>query len=126
MIERKLICTAEGVSWLDASSSIRTGSAAESAPGFRWSQVSAVTAFKRDLLTVDLLCIAFVLEEGTSLEANEEMDGWSALMDSLPVHLSGVPVYRDWALQVLQPPFARNETVLFERAVVIGVENGGC
>jgi hypothetical protein len=80
-----------------------------------WHQVTRVLAFKRDLYTYDLLCLAF--QSSTSaFEVNEEMEGWNSLLADLPNHLPGA-MNSDaiWAA-VVKPAFATNETVVYERA----------
>jgi hypothetical protein len=69
-------------------------------------------AYKRDLITIDLICIGFRTPTGT-LEINEEMDGWAALTEVLPRYLSGTPIAADWWDKVAHPAFATNATVLF-------------
>lgn len=78
-------------------------------------KIVKVTAFKRDLLTVDLICVALDYEGDSStqhLELNEEMDGFAHLLSQLertPDFLT------DWRNKVALPPFATNATVLWER-----------
>ena len=81
-----------------------------------WSDVRRVSAYKRDLLTTDLVCLSF---EGTSdsLEVNEEMAGWKELVDALPELLPGSLAYGEWFPHVVRPPFAPRFFVVFERAV---------
>ena len=60
-----------------------------------WHDVSAVLAYKRDLYSVDLICLGFVTPEGT-IEVDEEMQGWSQMLEELPSRLPGVPPVSDW------------------------------
>jgi hypothetical protein len=78
----------------------------------KWSEVNGIVAFKRDLYSVDLICMGFTTAEG-SVEVNEEMEGWEALTDALPLYLPGTPSPADWWNGVVQPPFAANPTILF-------------
>src|SRR5262249_156198 len=79
-----------------------------------WDDVSAVLAYKRDLYTVDLICLGFVTRNGT-IEVHEEMQGWSQLLDQFPSRLPGAPPCSDWWGRVAKPPFAPSVTKLFER-----------
>jgi len=81
----------------------------------RWNEVKAVIAFKRDLYTTDLICLGFLGPDGT-IEVDEEMHGWSQLVEGLPGLLPGTPSLSDWWEQVAKPPFASRVTKLFERA----------
>jgi|SRR6185369_511463 hypothetical protein len=80
----------------------------------RWQEVNAVVAYKRDLFTVDEICLAFSSPAGR-LEISEQMDGWSPLIAILPTYLPGLPVADQWWKKVAQPPFATNATTLFSR-----------
>jgi hypothetical protein len=42
---------------------------------FAWDTVAAVDTFKRDLFSVDCICLAFETTEGW-IEVNEDMQGW--------------------------------------------------
>ncbi len=77
-----------------------------------WKEVNSVVAYKRDLINVDLICIGFTTGSGT-LEVHEEMDGWNALVDTLPARLPGTRCRADWWDEVAHPAFAANATVLF-------------
>ncbi len=80
-----------------------------------WRDVNAVLAYKRDLYTVDLICLGFVAVSGT-IEVHEEMRGWSELLELLPSRLPGVPPSSEWWERVAKPPFASSVTKLYERA----------
>jgi len=81
----------------------------------RWADVVRVTAFKRDRLSTDLLCLEFILSSGRIIEVNEDEEGYGPLEDALGANLPGgvMPAWRD---HVLLPPFAPRVTVIFERA----------
>jgi hypothetical protein len=74
-----------------------------------------VTAFKRDLLTTDLICVAieFTDEAGTQhIELHEELEGFGQLLLLLEKNSGFVS---DWREKVTLPPFEANVTVLWER-----------
>jgi len=87
----------------------------EGAPSLRWNDVNAVLAYKRDLYLTDLICLAFATHDST-IEVDEEMQGWSQLVEELPRLLPGTPPLSDWWERVAKPPFAACVTKLFERA----------
>lgn len=74
--------------------------------------MSGVTAYKRDLYTVDMLCL-LIQAVSTTVEINEEMDGYEAVVARLEARADLQP---EWRLGVLFPPFEANHTILFERA----------
>jgi len=88
----------------------------DAGPGLEWSAVVEVTAFKRDLLTTDLICLRFVTSAGQVLEVHEEMPCWSELLDGLPGLLPGSMNRQLIYAAVLKPAFAVNETVVYRHA----------
>jgi hypothetical protein len=80
--------------------------------GIEWREINGVVAFKRDLLTTDLICLRFTNGEW-NVEINEEMSGWTALIDALPTYLPGTLAPSDWWDRVSHPAFAANPVVLF-------------
>lgn len=78
-------------------------------------EVLEITAFKRDLLTTDIVCFAIkTYHKGriTVVEINEEMPGF----DTLSEKLSSLPGYvSNWRQLVVEPAFKENRTVIFSR-----------
>ncbi len=75
-------------------------------------RVDRVTFFKRDELTTDLICCT-VEAGGKVWFFHEEAEGWDALVR----YLEELPGFRrDWYEAVVQPPFARSETIAYVRA----------
>lgn len=77
--------------------------------------VLCIVAFKRDMLTTDLLCLEFryVDTAGTPMhvEINEDMPGFEQVIAALERKMPGFD--KDWRAKVVNPPFAQNETVIF-------------
>jgi hypothetical protein len=82
-----------------------------------WSEVTGVVVYKRDCYGVDLICAGFVTNVG-AIEVNEEMKGWTELMNCLPTHLPGAVSETNWWKAVALPPFAANPTTIFSPDVV--------
>jgi hypothetical protein len=80
----------------------------------KWNAVKTILAYKRDVYAYDLICLGFNTSDGT-IEVNEEMQGWSQLVERLPSVLPGTPAFSDWWERVAQPPFAPCATTLFKR-----------
>lgn len=83
-----------------------------------WDEIVEIGAFKRDMLTVDDLCLAFRGSSGW-LVCDEEAAGWGELNDALAVRF-GVR-YEDWSPLVATPAFAENWTVLWRRPAELRV-----
>ena len=80
-----------------------------------WDEVISINAFKRDLYVVDRVCLGIDLSDGSSIELDEEMNGWDALTQKLPEYLPGCKTFGEWYLEVAFPAFQLNMTVIFER-----------
>jgi hypothetical protein len=87
----------------------------------RWIDVEEVCAFKRDLLTTDLICLEFKkLGKEEYYEMNEEMVGYHDLLELIPEHL---PKFnRGWFSSIALPAFASNHQVIWKRT---GMGNAG-
>jgi len=81
-----------------------------------WMKIKRATAFKRDLFTVDCICLLFETVDQMTLELNEDMKGWNALTESMPNHLPGCKPLSDWIFQVATPAFETNPTEIFSRS----------
>ncbi|WP_159975697.1 MULTISPECIES: hypothetical protein [unclassified Novosphingobium] len=76
-----------------------------------WSGIEAVLAFKRDLLTVDRLCVA-VVSDGSAMELDECMEGFEPWLLALENRLE---IAGEWRLRVLFPVFETNMLEIFRR-----------
>jgi hypothetical protein len=79
----------------------------------RWADVRRVTAWKKDLVTTDLVCLTFALVAGQEYTVHEEMDGFDAFAAGMEGALPGV--HTGWRSRVVPPAFAPNPYVLFDR-----------
>lgn len=79
----------------------------------RWSTVVRIRAYKIDLFAVDCVCLLFEFDADPALEVTEESNGFLSLMDVMLDEFPTMPPH--WYDAVLQPPFERNETLLFQR-----------
>jgi hypothetical protein len=80
-----------------------------------WDDVISIAAFKRDLFTVDLICLVMTLKNDAAVQVDEEMNGWDSLVQTLPAYLRGCKKYEEWFQTVAFPAFQTNLTVLYER-----------
>ena len=72
---------------------------------FRWNEVTQAAVFKRDLFTVDCIHLIFELNHIETIELHESMQGWEALIASIPQNLSGALSQEQWWDKVVSPPF---------------------
>lgn len=72
-----------------------------------WESVLEIFAFKRDLFSVDLICIGFRIDdEGVYFEIDEEMQGFKELEIFLPTRFKGID--KNWFTGVAFPAFETN------------------
>jgi hypothetical protein len=81
----------------------------------RWTEVEAVHAFKKDLFTTDLICLAFERSgEEEYYQIHEEMAGYHDLLEALPTRLPGFNL--EWFSAVAFPAFKTNQQVIWRRS----------
>jgi hypothetical protein len=79
-----------------------------------WNELEEIVAFKRDMLTVDDICLGFRVRGETHLRVcDEEIAGWDDVNEALATRF-GIR-YDEWFARIVQPPFAENSTVLWSR-----------
>ena len=83
---------------------------------FRWDDVTAVKAFKRDQFMVDCICLAFKAPDGW-YEVNEDMKLFGPFLTAVERYLPGFPAQKDWWKQLMLPAFAPNERELWKRSI---------
>ena len=78
----------------------------------RWDELVKISAYKLDWLTIDEIRLVFVADSGGTMQISEEHQGFPQLFEALQEHIPG---FLDGWGQVMQPAFARNETILFAK-----------
>ena len=79
----------------------------------KWEIVKNVTAFKKDLLTTDLICLEFEDIEGNFWLIHEEIIGFMDVAEKLKEQFPSIN--ESWYTDVMMPPFERNHTILYEK-----------
>lgn len=77
-----------------------------------WLDVELITSYKLDLFTTDEICVDIIFKEG-KLTFPESSPGWYQLFTKLKEQFPSIS--KNFPSQIMQPPFATNYTVLFER-----------
>lgn len=80
-----------------------------------WAGIRQVAVFKRDLFTVDCICLHLDGIDGAGVELDEQMAGWDRLLDALPTLLPGCKPRSMWYAAVVLPPFDPNLTEIYRR-----------
>jgi hypothetical protein len=72
---------------------------------FTWREVTNVFVFKRDLFIIDSIRMLFELNGTQTIEISEDMEGWSTVVEALPVHLPGAMAQNEWWQRVVSRTF---------------------
>jgi hypothetical protein len=81
---------------------------------FRWDAVTRIVTYKRDLFTVDLICLDFFLEpQQLSYSTHEEMQGFRDLCEQMSRLFPSIG--EGWWSEVAFPAFTPNEKILYDR-----------
>jgi hypothetical protein len=84
------------------------------AEAMKWSDVDRVVTYKVDCFTYDMIWLAFERRgHNEALHIREETEGFQNLISALAKAFPEVNA--EWYFYVMQPAFAENLTVLFER-----------
>ena len=85
--------------------------------GAKWADIVEARAFKRDLITTDLICVLCRIGTGSDddsgVEVHGEMPGFAGWMNALPAHLPGVEA--DWFGLIMLPPMKTCERLIWRR-----------
>ena len=77
-----------------------------------WLDIQEISAYKIDLLTTDEVRFSLSISSGLDVTVSEEQAGFGGLTK----HLAAVfPSIAGWQNKVINPAFARNQTVLYRR-----------
>ena len=79
----------------------------------RLDEIEQVEIYKRDELTIDLICFGIVLEDGDRIMLHEDIPGFDSMVEVLE-QLAGFAT--GWRDTVVLPPFAPNALVAYVRS----------
>lgn len=79
----------------------------------RWDDIERIHTYKRDLLTIDCVYLAFTTEDGI-IEIAEDAKGYSDVLKKLENHLG---ITSEWMLAVMAPPFETNLMQIYPATV---------
>lgn len=77
---------------------------------FNWTEISSIEAYKRDMVTQDLICLDIYLSTGIILTLHEELKGYETFKTIMHQQLS---LNKDWMLSVISPPFEECRTQVY-------------
>ena len=79
---------------------------------FYWHEIKKLIAYKADVIATDCVCLYIELENERRFEINEELYGWDGFVTAMNTALK---LDESWFWEVVQPPLAINETVLYQK-----------
>ena len=78
----------------------------------KWAEIERIAGYKTDLMTTDEIRMD-IQWKGQTWTLTEETPGWYQLLKRLHDTFPSIP--EDWEGAIIQPPFATNYTILYER-----------
>jgi hypothetical protein len=89
----------------------------------KWCDIREIVAFKRDILTYDVICVGFCLadreydlakdERLDGVEIHEEMTGFMDLVQDMQRKFPAIP--KNWYIEIMTPAFETIWTTLWKR-----------
>lgn len=81
----------------------------------KWGEVRRVAAFRRDVLTQPVLCVA-ITDTSNAVVLDESMDGWKSLVESASKYLRQSPSFSEWQETIARESPDSYWTILFRAA----------
>lgn len=78
----------------------------------KWNEIEEINVYKKDLLTVDLICMDIVFGE-TYITFTEDTIGWYHLVKKLKEIFTHIP--KDWDSEIILPPFETSFKTIYKR-----------
>jgi hypothetical protein len=79
---------------------------------FKWADVTSIEAYKRDMVTEDLICLDIFLSAGTIVTLHEELNGFEDFKTMM--HQQLYLNNKDWMVAVMLPPFEECRTQVYK------------
>lgn len=80
-----------------------------------WNSVTGAIAYKRNLFAYDLICLGAEVNWDSSIELDEQMEGWDAFCRSFQMYVAESVPFEEWYAKVILPPFKTCETHVYRR-----------
>lgn len=81
----------------------------------KWGEVRRVAAFRRDVLTEPVLCVA-ITDSSKVVVLDESMDGWKSLLEGVSKYLKQTPSFSEWQERIGRESPDSYWTMLFRAA----------
>lgn len=78
----------------------------------KWDEIERLIAYKKDLLTVDVVCLK-IFYNNCQTTITEEIPGWHQFVEKLRFVFPNIP--DNWYSEIVQPAFVTNLTILYQR-----------
>ena len=77
----------------------------------KWEDLHTALGFKRDLLTVDSICLQLFFSTGITIELYEELPGWYQFLKRMVLVF---PQTKGWEGEIVHPAFATNLRIVYD------------
>ena len=79
---------------------------------YTWTNITCLTAYKKDTMTTDNICMDIFCSNGTKYTINEETPGWYMFVKTTKTQFPQINSL--WDLEITTTPFKTNFTVLYD------------
>lgn len=83
-----------------------------------WGDIESILAYKKDLFTVDRICLQIQKSAGDFLNIHEDIDGFFVFKEQMHANMPGI--HRNWELGVMDPAFELSPTWVYKKTDGIG------
>ncbi len=80
---------------------------------YEWNDIITITAYKRDNLTTDCICLTVYANCNRQFQINEELKGWSMFNKTLKEKFP--QINKLWDIEIASPAFKTNMTLVYDR-----------
>jgi len=78
-----------------------------------WDEIERIYTYKVDCYAYDMIWLAFTRQDKDEVHIKEETQGFTDFMSAISKTFPNIDA--EWYFKVMQPPFAENLTILYER-----------
>ncbi len=79
---------------------------------YNWNEVLALFGYKKDLYSIDCICVDVFTKDGKVFSVNEDTPGWYQFLKQSKMNLNGIPP--NWEIEIAVPAFETKLTLLYD------------
>jgi hypothetical protein len=80
---------------------------------YQWTDISVLFGYKKDLYTIDNICLDVFTIDGKGFTINEDTAGWYQFIRHSKENLTAIP--ENWEMKIASPAFETKLTLLYDK-----------